>query len=658
MRYKGEQTLEFSCDDEKNVTVVLGENTVGKTTIAQAFRWGLYGRIIDTKYDDQSGVTLLNNDVLGKMKANDSAEVKVEIVMQHKNCEYTLTRMSEYARKYPEFTARERLHKIEMMIKDLEKGSSEHLENKHANKIEQIIAEILPQNLSQYFFFDGERWNDTRKKQEDIKSSVYNLMGLSAVKAMLYHLKDKSQGNVLFRLKKMIKGKSNDYEIKLDFIEKRKDMIENAENEIKNKKQEMQAYDSKIEEIERFLNENQKVEKEQKKVNELNIRLEKSLQQQNTYYAEVVNKFSNSYEYFAIPLLEEVLSILSDVRLEGKDIPKLHGDTLDFLLRNGVCICGCKLEADSKERKNIEDLKHVIPPMAIGTMVKNYEKKMQEWKANGEELLQDIKKSAKAFETEKLEYEDDYAEKEILERKIDRKINFEQERAKLNNAKQKRKNALDSIYIIEKRIADYKKEIEEAEAELESLQAKSEKNEQTRRDILYAQALYEEVKKIFDQGELELITELNKLIRKNFKEMFKEQEKYAKLTKDYEIKLYYNNIEAEQDIGELEANGLSEGEKIARNFVFIVSIMEFAKNKKENESFETQSIPLVLDGPFSKLSADNIGLIAKVLPSTAEQVIVFMLDKDWEHTGLEEYTGVKYRVQKDVNKNSTTIIKA
>ena len=33
MRYKGENSLEFSCDKEKNVTVVLGDNTIGKTTL-------------------------------------------------------------------------------------------------------------------------------------------------------------------------------------------------------------------------------------------------------------------------------------------------------------------------------------------------------------------------------------------------------------------------------------------------------------------------------------------------------------------------------------------------------------------------------------------------------------------------------------------------
>ena len=38
MRYKGKNELVFSCDNDKNVTIILGDNTFGKTTIAQAFR--------------------------------------------------------------------------------------------------------------------------------------------------------------------------------------------------------------------------------------------------------------------------------------------------------------------------------------------------------------------------------------------------------------------------------------------------------------------------------------------------------------------------------------------------------------------------------------------------------------------------------------------
>ena len=79
MRYKGRNHIEFSCDDVKNVTVVLGDNTVGKTTIAQAFRWGLYGALMANGTKSAGDFQLLNTDILEMMDANSRAKVKVEI---------------------------------------------------------------------------------------------------------------------------------------------------------------------------------------------------------------------------------------------------------------------------------------------------------------------------------------------------------------------------------------------------------------------------------------------------------------------------------------------------------------------------------------------------------------------------------------------------
>ena len=79
MRYKGRNHIEFSCDDVKNVTVVLGDNTVGKTTIAQAFRWGLYGALMTNGTKSAGDFQLLNTDILEMMDANSRAKVKVEI---------------------------------------------------------------------------------------------------------------------------------------------------------------------------------------------------------------------------------------------------------------------------------------------------------------------------------------------------------------------------------------------------------------------------------------------------------------------------------------------------------------------------------------------------------------------------------------------------
>ena len=44
-QYKGVNTIKFSTDKNKNVTVVIGENTCGKTTLVQSFIWCLYGHV-------------------------------------------------------------------------------------------------------------------------------------------------------------------------------------------------------------------------------------------------------------------------------------------------------------------------------------------------------------------------------------------------------------------------------------------------------------------------------------------------------------------------------------------------------------------------------------------------------------------------------------
>lgn len=42
-QYKGTQMIKFSTDKENNVTVIIGQNTGGKTTLVRAFIWALYG---------------------------------------------------------------------------------------------------------------------------------------------------------------------------------------------------------------------------------------------------------------------------------------------------------------------------------------------------------------------------------------------------------------------------------------------------------------------------------------------------------------------------------------------------------------------------------------------------------------------------------------
>jgi len=50
-QFIGTQSIDFSTEPDRNVTIILGENGSGKTTLAQAFTWCLYG---DTDFDDKN----------------------------------------------------------------------------------------------------------------------------------------------------------------------------------------------------------------------------------------------------------------------------------------------------------------------------------------------------------------------------------------------------------------------------------------------------------------------------------------------------------------------------------------------------------------------------------------------------------------------------
>ena len=41
-QFKGKNTINFTPDKNKNVTIILGDNGAGKTTLLQAFNWCLY----------------------------------------------------------------------------------------------------------------------------------------------------------------------------------------------------------------------------------------------------------------------------------------------------------------------------------------------------------------------------------------------------------------------------------------------------------------------------------------------------------------------------------------------------------------------------------------------------------------------------------------
>ena len=182
-QFKGEQSVSFSVDPVRNVTVIMGENGSGKTTLAQAFTWCLYG---DTDFDDKS---MLCKATAQSMLPNTEETVRVELALTHNGIEYLCIREQRYSKDSNGNLRRpnQPIFKIAYKGKD---GQREYISD---TETEIRMKEILPKELSKYFFFDGERIGNMSKeikkgKSQEFAQAVRGLLRLSAFQAALDHI--------------------------------------------------------------------------------------------------------------------------------------------------------------------------------------------------------------------------------------------------------------------------------------------------------------------------------------------------------------------------------------------------------------------------------------------------------------------------------------
>ena len=82
------------------------------------------------------------------------------------------------------------------------------------------------------------------------------------------------------------------------------------------------------------------------------------------------------------------------------------------------------------------------------------------------------------------------------------------------------------------------------------------------------------------------------------------------------------------------------------------------ENNADNQKV-TEPYPIVMDAPFSNTDTTHIENITARLPEVAEQVIIFVMDKDWEiaKKKLEQNLGSKYVIEKVDNKDDHSVLR-
>ena len=640
-QFKGTQTVEFATDSNKNVTVIMGENGSGKTTFAQAFTWCLYGTT------DFADPYVLCKSTLQDMTPGDLRTVKVVLKLQHRGIDYSISREQDYQLDSVGKLKKPSPTKLTIRYKD-RSGQQEFVKDSIKDS---KVKEILPQELSKYFFFDGERIGNMSKeiqrgKSDEFADAVKRLLGLDTYSTAMDHLKGKRAGKTT-----VIGSYNSQYDSSSDSkiaaysrdIKQYTDKKERLEARNAELEKMMPAIKEKMDELWEIIEKNKDSERlaDRLKVIDEKIRRNDSMIGNST--GIMVDALQKNFKtYFYKPLISKSLEILSDADKIDKGIPDIHQRTIEYLFERGVCICGTEFTEGDEHYQHLKNLIDYIPPQSLGTMINSYVNTCKH-KSESPNNIYKIVEGQLQDVAERQENNSELAdEKAQIESQLQKLQSIGQLQQKYQSYRDdyNRKN---SEFISNTReIGGLSTNIERLETERRQLSLKNDNNRKIELYKAYAEYIYNILQTDYAKEEKRIRSELVKCINDIFTTIYNGGMS-LEIDEKYNIKTIVNDFN-DYNIG-VET---STAQSISIIFAFIAGVIKMARNNKDDEMLSTEAYPLVMDAPLSAFDKARIQTVCETLPNIAEQVIIFIKDTDGEiaEKYLSDKIGVNYRFDK------------
>ncbi len=636
-QFIGEQSISFSTDPVRNVTVIMGENDSGKTTLAQAFTWCLYG---DTDFEDKS---MLCKAVAQIMLPNTEETVRVELGLIHNGIEYIVIREQRYTKDGVGNIKRPSQTTFKIAYKNSD-GQREYVKDLETDI---RMKEILPKELSKYFFFDGERIGNMSKeirrgKSQEFAQAVRGLLGLSAFTAALDHLKGKTtRTSVIRSYDESYDARSNSkiaqytreiegYDADIEKIDKRLEEIENEQLIAK----------EKCKDLNERINTNRASERLSSEKESLRKKRNGLVSQKATSAAAMLKAFNNNApSYFAKKLMRDALQKLSEADKLDKGIPDVHARTIEFLINRGTCLCGDKIQFGNNAHKELIKVLEFIPPQSIGSSIAQLVRECELKSKSADTLFEDLSEKFSIVR----DFDNSFAEISHPLKLIEDKLEGMEKVGEMQKELKKYERALSSLGEerddLNREKGGKETSRERCVTERNELTLKDENNRKIMIYKAYAQYIYDVLSNLYKVKEAERRVELEKTVNEIFQSIF-EGDFSLVMDEKYNIQITVSDSEGYKD--DIETGTANSTSVI---FAFIAGVIKMARQSRnpENEILVSEPYPLVMDAPLSAFDKTRIKTVCDTLPNIAEQVIIFIKDTDGELA--EDYMGDKVGIR-------------
>lgn len=628
-QFVGIQEIEFSTNKDQNVTLVMGDNGSGKTTLSQAFVWCLYG--------ETPGFSKKEELLSVLKKGEPSVNMSVSIEMVHEERKFTLERTKSFCYGMP-------------LTSQVQLGYFENGESQSAfgEKATNKIKEILPQELSEYFFLTGEKIDSMsseikKGKSKNFAEAVNSLLGLDYYKKSIKHLKAISKNydeiQILSETTKL-----PGIQKELDIIKKKLYAYSVDEENLQNG---IQTGDKEIIEIQvrlKSMKSSEAIQKEKESLEqqrtEKQKRLEGHLGNAIGEFSGVSNRAGMAPYFFSQAMYRKELDTLNEVlSIPQGDVPeKLHADLIDWIESRHQCLCGAKVEEGMENYDRLEKYRKIIPPESIATLTRNEKEKILLNFSRGEKLFDDFETVRKLVD----DLQDDIDQlDENIKRCSEALMNLydtselQKRLSYLEEEKNKRQELLENV---RKQQLELNRRKCDCEKEKDEVLKKSKKGKfilKCKDAVKWLLYEFDDRYKTAEEGKR---TELIAAVKKAFSEIYGN-------TFSIDIDQNYN-ITTNPPLEK------STGQGMSIIFAFLAGLLSVIRDTQKSNvpknDDELEAYPLVFDAPFSALDEERISSICEVLPDVSSQIIIFIKDTDGKvaENHLKNKIGKKYQLKK------------
>jgi DNA sulfur modification protein DndD len=617
-QFKGRQEIVFSDLRDRNVTIVHAENGFGKTTLLKALLWVMYGKD-GLKEDFEKPDSILHEGLAHRTKDPNSTIAKVELAFKHDTDRYILTRQLSLAQQ--RLDARQTTLSLEVM----RDGQTFALE-----RPQQRIQAIVPEGISGFLFFNGERINYLAEERNSaqVTEAIHQMLGLKLLRTTIDDLRHQ---NVRGKLR--TEQKETTSEEKRELIDRLAGIESEAKEHGDNRTQtlsNLKAIAAELVTVDAKLAANQKAYLLQAKRIHLVQERDELIGRRDETTRRLAKLISDDgYTLFTSGLINRGREIVSRLRSEGKIPARVLNTFLQELIDSGSCICKRHLGEGTPERAAVESLLTIAGDQDFNNAVGALDHAMG--------LIEGVASQTgvqlKQLNIERLGLLRDIRERDeqieeihqLLGGKDDEEVQHLEEKRKSLQLERDAQNA--ALGRVEGQIEATKEAIASLENQIRQIEDKEEAAARAQRRVDAVDDCVEILENILKAETEDLRPMLNDEIDSHFRKIMT-KDYWAELTENYTLRIRKRiaGSDGEGNSAEIDA-ALSTGERTVTSLVFIASLVSLAKRRSEIptilKDLAGSAYPVAIDSPFGSLSIFRDG-VARNIPELAPQVLLLV----------------------------------